>query len=85
MSETRMRILSTGGIVEADLSDPGHRSNVGGHWSAIGYYTDNGFTDRLEEFEGVEVGEGIRLETDPDAIDGWWFAGELDFLEVYVS
>lgn len=81
----RMRILSPNGVVEANLPDPDERSTVGGHWSAVGYYTDNGFTDRLEEFEGVEVGESIRLETDPDAIDGWWFAGELDFLEVYVS
>lgn len=81
----RMRILSPQGVVEADLPDPDERSKVGGHWSAVGYYTDNGLTFRLEEYEGVEVGEGIRLETDPDAIDGWWFAGELDFLEVYVS
>ena len=81
----RMRILSPDGVVEANLPDPDERSAVGGHWSAIGYYTDNGFTDRLEEFEGVEVGEGIRLETDPNSIDGWWVAGEFDFLEVYVS
>ena len=81
----RMRILSPDGVVEANLPDPDERSTVGRHWSAVGYYTDNGYTDRLEEFEGVEVGEGIRLETDSDSIDGWWFAGELDFLEVYVS
>lgn len=85
MSEIRMRVLSTDGVIEVDLADPDHRSNVGGHWGAVGYYTENGLTYRLEEYEGVEVGEGIRLETDPDAIDRWWFAGELDFLEVYVS
>ncbi len=81
----KMRILSPRGVVEADLPDPNDRSQVGGHWNAIGTYTRSGSTDRLDDFYGVQVGDGIPLETDPDAIDGWWFAGELDFLEVYAS
>lgn len=81
----RMRVLSLAGVVEVDLPDPDDRSTVGGHWSAVGVYTDRGNTNRLGEYEGVEVGDRIELETDPDVIDEWWFAGELDFLEVYVT
>ena len=81
----RMRILTPSGVVEANLPDRDDRSKVGGHWNAVGYYTRTGRTDRLSEFEVVKVGDGIRLETDPDAIDEFWFAGELDFLEVYTS
>ena len=79
----RMRILSPDGVVEADLPDSDDRSQVGSHWNAVETYTRTGHTHRLEDFEGVEVGDGIGLETDPDAIDEFWFAGELDFLEVY--
>lgn len=80
-----MRILSPVGVVEANLPDPDDRSMVGRHWNAVGTYTRTGWPDQLDDFVEVEVGEGIPLETDPDAIDGWWFAGELDFLEVYTS
>jgi len=81
----KMRVLSLAGVVEVDLPDPVDRSTVGGHWSAVGYYTDRGNTNKLGDYEGVEVGDRIELETDPDAIDSWWSAGELDFLEVYVT
>ena len=80
-----MRVLGLAGVVEMDLPNPDDRSTVGGHWSAVGHYTDRGYTDRLSEYEGVAVGDGVELETDPDAIDEFWSAGELDFLEVYVS
>ena len=79
----RMRILTPKGVVEADLRRAEDRSVVGSHWSAIGVYTRTGRVYRLREFEGVKVGDGIALETDPDAVDQWWVAGELDFLEVY--
>lgn len=81
----RMRVLTPRGVVETDLPDPFDRSMVGRHWNAVGYYTRSGRTDHLHDFTRVEIGDGIRLETDPDAIDEWWFAGELDFLEVYTS
>ena len=81
----RMRILTPKGVVEADLPDPFDRSTVGSHWNAVAFYTRSGRTARLDKFGSTKVGDGIRLETDPDAIDGWWFAGELDFLEVYTS
>jgi len=78
----RMRILTTKGIKEANL-DRGDRSVVGGHWSAIGIYVRTGRVGRLREFEDLRVGKGLVLETDPDSVDRWWFAGELEFLEVY--
>lgn len=81
----RMRILTPDGIVEADISDPSDRSIVGAHWSAVGYYANTRSPDRLFEFEFTEVGDGIRLATNPDVIDEFWFAGELDFIEVYTS
>ena len=81
----RMRILSTQGVLEADLPDDYDRSLVGGHWNAVGLYTTKGDHMRLYDFVAVKVGDGIPLETDLVAIDHWWFAGELDFLEVYTS
>jgi len=81
----QMRILSPQGVVEADLPDYYDRSLVGGHWNAVGVYTRSGDHMRLYDFVDVEVGDGIPLETDLVAIDDWWFAGELDFLEVYTS
>ena len=81
----RMRILSTEGVVEADLPRADDRSTVGGHWNAVGRYTRTGWFDRLDDFDGVEVGEGVELETSLVAIDEWWYRGELDFLEVYVT
>jgi hypothetical protein len=33
----------------------------------------------------VEIFDGVQFEMDPDAIDEFWFSGELDFLEVYTS
>ncbi len=85
MSDTTMRILSQKGIVEVDLPDAYDRSVVGGHWNAIGIYTRSGHADRLYDYYGLEVGDGILLETDPAKVEEWWFAGELDFLEVYTS
>lgn len=81
----RMRILSTEGLVEADLPNPEDRSKVGGHWSAVGRYTNTGYFDRLDDYDGAKVGPGIELETSTNVIDDWWFRGELDFIEVYVT
>ena len=81
----RIRVLTPDGVVEVDLPDDRERSTVGRYWNAISDYTRNGRTDRLSEFESVEVGDGLRFETGPDAIDEFWFSGELDFLDVYTS
>jgi hypothetical protein len=78
-----MRVLTVDGLVEIHLSDKEERSIVGGHWNAIGVYTRTGDTNALADFESVEIAGGLVLETDPDAIDGFWFGGELDFMEVY--
>ena len=80
-----MRVLTTKGLVEVNLDDPDERSIVGGHWNAIGQFTKKGHTGYLAEFDFIEVGKGLLLETDPDAIEQFWFNGELDFLDVYTS
>lgn len=78
-----MRVLTIDGLVEVHLPDEEERSIVGGHWNAIGVYTQSGQTSALADFESVEIAGGLVLETDPDVIDEFWFGGELDFMEVY--
>lgn len=85
MSSNRMRILSTEGVVESDLPNPYDRSLVGGHWSAIGVWSRTGRAERLWDFHEEEVGDGILLEGDWARVEEWWYFGELDFLEVYVT
>lgn len=78
-----MRVLTSRGLVEVLLLDEEDRSIVGSYWNAVRQYANTGRTGRLAEFEDTEIGDGLRLETDPDAIDRFWYGGELDFLEVY--
>ena len=78
-----MRVLTIDGLVEVDLPDEEDRSIVGGFWNAVGVYLRTGRTTALDDFESVEIAGGLLLETDPDALDEFWFGGELDFLEVY--
>lgn len=80
-----MRVLTPDGLVEIHLPEEEERSLVGSYWNAIGTYVRTGKTHQLEEFTSADVGGGLVLETDPDLIDEFWSAGELDFLEVYTS
>jgi hypothetical protein len=57
-------------------------SLVGEHWSAVGHFLRTGDESRLIPLRGKSVA-GIRLETDPDAIEEWARRGELDIEDVY--
>lgn len=78
-----MRVLTVDGLVEVHLKEEEDRSIVGGYWNAVSVYVRTGRTSVLDEYESVEIAGGLVLETDPDALDEFWFSGELDFMEVY--
>ena len=62
----------------------GESSIAGRYWNAIRRFLETGYTDRLEEFDGVTVG-GRQLLTDPDLIEYYARRGELDFESIYGS
>lgn len=78
----RMRILTSEGIVDADVSEEGEASSLGGYWSAIGRYLNTGDSSRIDAFSGLKVA-GKTLLTDLDAIDEEARRGELDFDDIY--
>lgn len=78
-----MRVLTTDGLVEVHLPDEEDRSVVGSYWNAVGDYLRTGRTHLLDDFASIDIGGGLALETDPYAIEEFWSAGELDYLEVY--
>lgn len=82
----RMRIISTEGVVEADVRGSENRSTVYWHGRAVDRALDPvvGDIEGLREFEGVEV-SGYTLETDPDALLELALTGEIDWLEIYAD
>jgi hypothetical protein len=78
-----MTVLGEGGV-EHEVVVRGSRvaSLVGEHWSAIGHYLKTGDDSRLRQLKGKRVA-GIKLETDPDAIDLWERRGELEIEDIY--
>ncbi len=91
-----MRILSTEGVVEAEVADSGDQSRVIAHWHAV-YLVLEGNLDQIEQYHGlVIVGEieedrndtvprAFALETDPDTITRWAKQGDLDFDDPYAD
>jgi len=70
-------------LVEVEI-DGDEASWAGSYWS-YGYagFLETGDTSRLVMYRGVSVG-GYPLVTDPDLIEGFYFAhGHVDFQEYY--
>jgi hypothetical protein len=57
-------------------------SVVAGHWAAIQKYLASGDTTALAKFTKQTVG-GVRLGTDPNAIEAWARIGELAIDDIY--
>jgi hypothetical protein len=77
-----MRVLTTEGVVDLDLSDPTDRSAAGSHWNAVTRFLGTGEIDDLVDFRGQTVG-GFELETDPDIIEIREGDGDLDIERIY--
>jgi hypothetical protein len=57
-------------------------SDVAAHWAAIQRYLATGDTTALARFDSKTAG-GVRLGTDPDAIEAWARIGELAIDDIY--
>ena len=78
-----MVVLGEGGAEhEVEIRGSRAASLVGEHWSAIGHFLRTGDESRFARLHGKSVA-GIRLETDPDAIEEWARRGELEIEDVY--
>lgn len=84
MTDMTMRILTAAGVLEVETHDPGERSMVGTHWNAVRLFLDTGDDSALAGARGQTV-SGEPLLTDPDEIEVWASAGELEFEDIYPS
>lgn len=78
---TRMKALSTDGVVWVDIIDTAEESDISMHWSAVHKYLESGDTEGLHLLEGVGIGM-YWLETDPAEIEFWVETGLLDFRDL---
>jgi hypothetical protein len=74
----RMRILTTRGVVDAEVSLPLARSAIGSHWNAVQRFLATGETDELQRFRWLPM-----LLTDPNEIERLARLGELDVDDIY--
>jgi hypothetical protein len=80
----QMPILSGGELLVVEVVDPGEQSLAGSYWSAgFDGYLETGDLSRLDPFVGQAIA-GFPLETDPDAIEDFYYAhGPVDVREYY--
>jgi len=79
-------ILTSGGLLVVDVTDPDEASLAGKYWSS-GYegFIETGDVGYLAPFE-YETVAGYPLETDPDVIEDFYFDhGPIDVAEYYRS
>jgi hypothetical protein len=81
-----MVVVSAGGVVAVTTHSSEERQMAGRHTAAIkAALSPDGYDPRpLRAMKGMRVG-GVELETDPDEILDLFLAGELDFLEIYLT
>lgn len=79
---TRMRMLTSDGIEDVDVSDFDEASTLGSYWNAVQQFLGTGDVDPLLDFEGIAI-SGRPLLVDPDAIETLARRGELDFEDIY--
>jgi hypothetical protein len=77
-----MRIISTHGVIAAEVDQPQDRTILGRHANAVGRFLATGDTDGLIEFVDTVVADH-RPETDPDELEAWAAQGELEWEDIY--
>jgi len=81
-----MVVTTTRGVLGLDVIGSEDRQAVGAHNDAMRRLLDPDIGDprALRALRGTVVA-GYELETDPDIVEELMFAGELDFLEIYLT
>ena len=81
-----MVVVTTKGVLGLDVRGSVDRQKVSPHHDAIRRLLDPDIGDpRPLLAMGGTVVAGYELETDPDIIEELMFAGEIDFLEIYLA
>src|SRR5947207_2244221 len=80
-SDVLMRVVTTRGVLDLEVHDPGERSIAASHWNAVKGYLGDDETVLLP-FAKLTVA-GYELETDLDVIDIRESEGDLDIEHIY--
>ena len=78
----RMHVFTTEGVETLPIQSDEAASVVGRHWNAVKSYLGSGDPRAFDDFRGRTV-RGRELATDPDAVEDFALAGELDILDIY--
>lgn len=80
---SRMPILGRDGLYQVEVSAPETKSLIGRYWGdAVSHFIETGDGSRLKPYRGRSV-DGVRFETDPDAIEDFYMSTDFDFQELY--
>ena len=79
----RMKVLTDQGFEPTVIRGSKQAKVLASYTSAVGYFLRTGDSERLDEFEGLEIA-GRSLITDPQKLIVLARAGELDLHELYV-
>jgi hypothetical protein len=78
-----MPFLSRGELYEVETSNAKTKGLVARYWGdAVQHFLRTGDTSRLDRYRGKTIA-GHPLETDPDAIEDFYFSTDFDFQELY--
>jgi hypothetical protein len=80
---SRMPLLSNGELKIIEVSSPEAKQWISNYWGiAVDHFLDTGDQSLLAPFAGRRI-KGLPFETDPEAIEEFWFSTDFDFQEVY--
>src|SRR5262249_12114010 len=79
----RMRVLTGRGFEPTVVRGSRQAKALARYTSAVGHFLRTGDSERLNEFEGLEIA-GRSLVTNPEKLVELAQAGELDLHELYV-
>ena len=77
-----MRLITTDGVIGVAVATRQDRETVSRHANAVARFLATGEVEPLEPFEGLQV-EGHKLEADPDRLESWATANDLEFEDLY--
>lgn len=78
----RMHVFTGDGVETMPIGSDEAASVIGRHWNAVKAFLGTGDPKVFDDFRGLTV-RGRELETDPDAVEDFAVAGELDILDIY--
>src|SRR4051794_23460323 len=79
-----MRILTREGVLDIEVTDPYERSIVGSYWNYVRLFLEGKESELPWWWREEEVRvAGHLLEVEPDWIEHWAHAGDLEFEDIY--